>query len=447
MVRQQPIESALAEWIASPPATSAADDAMARALLLDSLGVMQSGGRTPVARKTAAATGDATDGWNSPLSPRSSVALAMQKGTAGAAELWDDTSLRMLTHPSVPILAALLAEVGRVRQDFASFLQAFTVGLEVELAVAETTAQGLYQRGFHSTGVLGSVAAAAALSCAHGMKAGAAGAAMGIGASLGSGLRVQFGSDMMPLHSGFAAAHGVQSVHLAEHSLTADSRWLTGKYGFASAFAGQEAAASWNGPSGLSHADIVLKQYPVGAPNVAPVNAALRAIAESPQRPEDIAAVRCRVHKWVLNTVKLTPAESPSSGRVSLPYCVAAALAMGENLPDAFIGEGAISPELRSLSEKVRVEAADVLDEAGHPTAEVEIITTSGQVNSATARDAYILPHLDGTHGDRLRSKFRKNWRWPNADAVEDFVTQAAPDTSMETFLALAAHRPDDVSA
>ena len=435
---EQTIETSLADWVACASNTSAADEGIARALLLDSLGVMESGSRSSVAQKLMAATNDDA-GMSSPAPARRvpSSALAVQRGTAGAAELWDDTSLRMLTHPSVPILAALLAEATHLKQTLGEFLSSFTVGLEVQLAVAGATSDGMYQRGFHATGVLGSIGAAGAVARARRMDARGARAAMGVAASLGSGLRVQFGSDAMPLHSGFAASHGVQAAQLGGRGITADPQWLTGRHGFAATFAGQERVGTWDGPLGLSHADIVVKQYPVGAPNVAPVNAALQLMDQWPHQPEEIVEVRCHVHKWVLNTVKLDPPDVASGGRVSLPYCVSAAISLGDNLSEAFLGDGRISKELHTLSGKVHVEVSDVLDDAGRPTAKIEVLTQSRQRLSAIAHDAYILPELDAANGARLRMKFRRNWRRPNAEAVERFVVEADLKESVDRLLDL----------
>src|SRR3546814_4096608 len=87
---------------------------------------------------------------------------------------WDDTQLAegpgrpygLLMHPTVPPLAAALAvsdlvaaEEGRPL-DGKRFLTAFNAGFEVACKVAEAIDPDHYMRGFHTSGTIGTFAAA-----------------------------------------------------------------------------------------------------------------------------------------------------------------------------------------------------------------------------------------------------------------------------------------------
>src|SRR3546814_6484983 len=87
---------------------------------------------------------------------------------------WDDTQLAegpgrpygLLMHPTVPPLAAALAvsdlvavEEGRA-VDGKRFLTAFNAGFEVACKIAEAINPDHYMRGFHTSGTIGTFAAA-----------------------------------------------------------------------------------------------------------------------------------------------------------------------------------------------------------------------------------------------------------------------------------------------
>ena len=105
------------------------------------------------------------------------VALAARVlGGAGHAHDWDDTQVSndprhqygLLTHPTVPPLAAALAVSQRLVADGqavsgADFLTAFMAGFEVECKISEWMLPFVYRdRSFHSSGVVGIFGAAGA---------------------------------------------------------------------------------------------------------------------------------------------------------------------------------------------------------------------------------------------------------------------------------------------
>src|SRR5262249_50220890 len=88
---------------------------------------------------------------------------ALADGASGHAMDYDDTQLSttpdrtfgLLTHPTVPALASALAVSEQLGVSGQEFLHAFLVGFEVECKIAEAIFPDHYNRGFHSTGTLG----------------------------------------------------------------------------------------------------------------------------------------------------------------------------------------------------------------------------------------------------------------------------------------------------
>ena len=102
--------------------------------------------------------------------PASAAAAALANGASGHALDFDDTQLStspdrifgLLTHPTIPPLAAALAVGERGRISGTQFLEAFLIGFEVECKIAEAIDPNHYKKGFHSSGTIGAFGAMAA---------------------------------------------------------------------------------------------------------------------------------------------------------------------------------------------------------------------------------------------------------------------------------------------
>ena len=134
-------------------------------------------------------------------------------GGAGHAHDWDDTQVSndprhqygLLTHPTVPPLAAALAVSQlRISQGHkvsgADFFTAFMAGFEVECKLSEWLLPFTYkERSFHSSGVVGLFGAAAASAKLLGLTGDKLRIALSICASMAAGCRVNFGTMSKPL--------------------------------------------------------------------------------------------------------------------------------------------------------------------------------------------------------------------------------------------------------
>src|ERR1043166_129292 len=93
---------------------------------------------------------------------------ALVNGVAGHAMDYDDTQLStsresvygLLTHPTTPVLAAVLAAGERENISGKEMLLAYILGVEVECRVADAIAPRHYQSGFPSTATIGGLGAA-----------------------------------------------------------------------------------------------------------------------------------------------------------------------------------------------------------------------------------------------------------------------------------------------
>src|SRR3546814_13812898 len=117
-------------------------------------------------------------------------------------------------HPTVPPLAAALAvsdlvavEEGRA-VDGKRLLTAFNAGFEVACKIAEAINPDHYMRGFHTSGTIGTFAAAVTAAQLLGLDAGGIARAVGVDASMAAGIRAGFGPMTHPHHGGRPAEEG-----------------------------------------------------------------------------------------------------------------------------------------------------------------------------------------------------------------------------------------------
>jgi 2-methylcitrate dehydratase PrpD len=165
---------------------------------------------------------------------------AFANGTAIHADDYDDTQLAvakdrvygLLTHPTAPVLPAVLAVGQRDGRSGRDLLTAYHVGVEVECKIAEAISPRHYQHGFHSTATCGTFGAAAGLANLLGLPAETARTALGIAGSQSAGLRENFGTMTKPFHAGRAAESGVLAAEFAGLGFTATPCILEAPRGF-----------------------------------------------------------------------------------------------------------------------------------------------------------------------------------------------------------------------
>src|SRR5215813_3628940 len=142
---------------------------LVRQCTLDWFGVTLAGSRDPAAQIVLAEAldegpstldGGATVVGRSERLPASMAALV--NGTASHALDYDDVNSAMNGHPTVPVLAALLALAETRRASGRDLVCAFVAGYEAENRVGRALGSAPYQRGFHATGTVGTLGAAAA---------------------------------------------------------------------------------------------------------------------------------------------------------------------------------------------------------------------------------------------------------------------------------------------
>ena len=257
--------------------------ALGKRCVIDGLGVMLAGSTTAASailrEYTRGSDGSAAATVFGPEPFRTSAAsAALLNGTSGHALDWDDTQLStsadrifgLLTHPTMPPLAAALALGERQRASGAQFLEAFLTGFEVECKIAEAIHPHHYKKGFHSSGTVGTFGATVAAAKLLRLGPEATAHALAIAASMASGIRVNFGTMTKPLHVGRAAQNGVIAAELAAHGFTGGHDALDLPWGFFQAFSlgdgfdAERIVGELGNPHTIVSPGVSIKPYPCG---------------------------------------------------------------------------------------------------------------------------------------------------------------------------------------
>lgn len=213
---------------------------LARRAALDTLGAMLAGAGEPaarIARQAIRAEGGIPLATVVGTSLRTSPTwAALANGVAGHAHAFDETGFARTGDPSVPLLAAALASGEAAMADGRSVVTAYVVGFEVGATIGTAVSPSPDTRGWDATSTVETLGCAAAAARLFGLDVSETRHALGIAASLASGLEESFGSMTEPYHAGHAARNGVWAAQLAREGLTASDTALEGTQGHAVAF-------------------------------------------------------------------------------------------------------------------------------------------------------------------------------------------------------------------
>lgn len=317
--------------------------AVAKRCVIDGLGVMVAGSTTRgslILRDYVRLSDRSTDAtvFGRDTFRASAASAALLNGASGHALDFDDTQLSpsadrifgLLTHPTIPPLAAALALGERQRISGAQFLEAFLTGFEVECKIAEAIHPHHYKKGFHSSGTIGTFGSMAASARLLGLDREATANALAIAASMASGIRVNFGTMTKPLHVGRASQHGVIAAELAAKGFTGGRDALDPPWGFFQVFSfgdgfdADRIAGKLGNPHTIVSPGVSIKPYPCGVLGHPTIDAMRRLVIANDVKPDQITAIRLRAGSNILNPLRYPIAHNELEAKFCPAFMLAA---------------------------------------------------------------------------------------------------------------------------
>jgi 2-methylcitrate dehydratase PrpD len=305
---------------------------------------------------------------------------AFLNGMAIHADDYDDTQLAvlpdrvygLLTHPTAPVLPAVLALAERDGASGADLLAAYLIGVEVESAIAESISPRHYDAGFHSTGTIGTFGAAAGAARLLSYDDATIAAALALAGSQASGLRENFGTMTKPFHAGHAAEGGLLAASLAGRGFTTAPDILEARRGFFSAAGGgydaDKIADRLGDPWTFADPGVSIKPFPSGSLTHPAMTAFLDLKRAHDLRAEDVAEISVGTNRHMPNALIHHRPADHLAAKFSMEFCIAILLLRGRAGLAEFRDEVVRDPQVRATLEKVRFYVDPEADEAGYHT-------------------------------------------------------------------------------
>ena len=265
------------------------------------------------------------------------------------------------THPTSPVLPALLSLAEHEGLSGRKVVEALAAGFEVQgrLNIAVDWIADPYSY-FHPPGTIGVIGSAAASAKLLGLDRWKTRMAVGIAASRTGGLWANTGTMTKSQHSANSARSGVECAVLARAGYTSHEDIIESpKGGFGRLIFGEGAdleaiVRNFGRPFRMVDPGITIKKYPAQTTTHWSIDAALEVKNRSSLKADEIQQVVVRVGapNWSAQWPK---PRTGLEGKFSIHYTVALALLDGGLSIDSFTDERRFSPDLEPMLEKITV--------------------------------------------------------------------------------------------
>jgi 2-methylcitrate dehydratase PrpD len=318
----------------------------------------------------------------------SALDAALVNGVASHALDYDDVSGVLGGHPSVMLIPPMLALGEQLGSTGRDLTLAYIVGYETECRIARGVHFHHYDKGWHPTatlGIFGTVAAAARLLR---FTPDQTAMALGLAASLASGLKANFGTMTKPLHVGHTARNGLFAALMVQGGFTANPGALEHRQGFLDVFNGpgtydiDRILADWYAPLEVEGGgEPGLKPYPCCGSTHSSINRMIHLARAHDLTPERVAKIEIMPHGRRLPHTNNPDPRTPLGAKFSVQYAVARALADRAVRLEHFEGGAHFDPMIRDLMARTEARQHPDMPDASPLQwgAEVVVTTRDGQ--------------------------------------------------------------------
>ena len=180
---------------------------------------------------------------------------------------FDDAQANLAGHFSTVLYSALLA-VLEPTDRWHDFLRAYIIGAELEGIIGSLINPAHRTQGWHSTGTVGVIGAAAAIGALRGLHGESLAQLLSLAATQSAGMFFQSGTDGKPLHAGLAARNGVWAYELLQHtSVTTSTKPFDPERGWFKTIGNitvtsNDIASRWLAPGQLIDPGLWMKVHP-----------------------------------------------------------------------------------------------------------------------------------------------------------------------------------------
>jgi len=314
----------------------------------------------------------------------SPMMAAMANAAASHVAEQDDVHNGSVFHPAAVVFPPALAVAQSIGASGERFMAACVAGYEVGIRVGEFMGRSHY-RIFHTTGTVGTIAAAAAVGNLLELTPQQMQHAFGSAGTQAAGLWefLRTAADSKQLHTAHAASAGLAAAYLARDGFTGAQDIFTGPQGMAAGMSTDADASRLTDGLGTRWAtpETSFKWHASCRHTHPAADALLQVLERNRLTPADIARITCHVHQGAIDV--LGPVVSPATvhqSKFSMGTVLAIAARFGHAGLTEF-DEQFLAPDTVALRDKVHMVLDDEVDTA-YPRrwiGKVTVVTTDGR--------------------------------------------------------------------
>jgi 2-methylcitrate dehydratase PrpD len=279
---------------------------------------------------------------------------------------YDDAHSESRSHPSAPLLPALLAISEYKKLKGKDLITAFVIGFEVSTRIGLALGKTYYERGWHATSVLGRFGSAVGVGKLLGLNQKQLACAIGLAATQAGGLRRVFGTMGKPFHAGKASMDGMLSALLALRGFDAPEDLLDGTSGFLQLFSPEYDPAQITQGLGKDFQiqqnsfkpyDACLLIHPV-------IDGLIWMRGKHGLELDSVEQIDLDISPLCLTVTDKKDPKNGLEGKFSLYFCAALALLEGKVQESQFTPKKMKDHRIRNLMKKIRASGNDSLKES-----------------------------------------------------------------------------------
>ena len=291
----------------------------------------------------------------------SKVDKALYYGFASHYLDYDDAQANLAGHFSTVLYSALLA-VLEPTDTWHEFFRAYIIGAELEGIIGSLINPAHRTQGWHSTGTVGVIGAAAAIGALRGLHGESLAQLLSLAATQSAGMFFQSGTDGKPLHAGLAARNGVWAYELLQHtSLRTSTKPFDPERGWFKTIGNitvtsNDIASRWLAPGQLIDPGLWMKVHPYCSAAICGAEAAEivahRLYTSDSFLWDEINRVTVHFPPGADAALRYTLPKTGREGQFSIEYVVYQVLAYGE-VQDELFKIDAIDQSVRDCMSRI----------------------------------------------------------------------------------------------
>ena len=286
---------------------------------------------------------------------------AMYYGFASHYLDFDDAQANLAGHFSTVLYSALLA-VLEPNDTWNDFFRAYIIGAELEGIIGSLINPAHRTQGWHSTGTVGVIGAAAAIGALRGLHGESLAQLLSLAATQSAGMFFQSGTDGKPLHAGLAVRNGVWAYELLQHtSLQTSTKPFDPERGWFKTIGNitvtsNDIASRWLAPGQLIDPGLWMKVHPYCSAAICGAEAAEivahRLYTSDSFLWDEINRVTVHFPPGADAALRYTLPKTGREGQFSIEYVVYQVLAYGE-VQDELFKIDAIDQSVRDCMSRI----------------------------------------------------------------------------------------------